>query len=406
MRIITAKYILPMRGEFEALSNHAIKFEKNIVSLAPISNLNADEKGILEDFGDAVIMPALSNTHTHLEYSANVASLAYGDFANWLKSVFAHRDALSAEDKKAAMKRGLGEMVRSGVGAIGEISSFGADIDLFEDCGARVVYFCEILGSNPAIFETAENGWRTRMAAAKERKSELFTPAVSVHSPYSTHPALAKVALKAARENDLLVSAHFMESEHEKEWLECGSGAFGEIFSRFSPNPKPLYAGGNEFLAQFAGIRTIFAHFVWGEEYLGALDQRLHFIAHCPRSNRLLSRRALNLETASQKVSVSIGTDGLSSNFSLNIWDELRAALFTHDKADLRELARDLLVMATANGARTLGLNSGVLEVGKAADLAIFAGLGEVEPEQLALQLILHTNEAKALFINGDKVQI
>ena len=109
----------------------------------------------------------------------------------------------------------------------------------------------------------------------------------------------------------------------------------------------------------------------------------------------------LNLkEIFKNNVSLNIGTDGLSSNISLNFWHELRAALFTHASLDLNELATRLFVAATHGGAKALRTNNGEIKAGRAADLAVYNDL-ECDDSELILQLILHTNEAKKLYIGG-----
>jgi len=40
------------------------------------------------------------------------------------------------------------------------------------------------------------------------------------------------------------------------------------------------------------------------------------------------------------KIPFTLATDGLSSNYSLNIFDELRVALFMHYESDLNYLAK------------------------------------------------------------------
>jgi cytosine/adenosine deaminase-related metal-dependent hydrolase len=127
-------------------------------------------------------------------------------------------------------------------------------------------------------------------------------------------------------------------------------------------------------------------------------------ITHCPVSNRLLNSGRLEIENIDKNM-LTLGTDGLSSNMSLSLWDEMRAALMMHSKANLQKLASLLLKMATCNGAEALGLNSGVIKKDKFADLIVCkldCDLDNVE--DVALQLILHTKFAKATYVAGDEI--
>ena len=269
------------------------------------------------------------------------------------------------------------------------------------NCGGRVVFFNEILGTNEAALEQSLANFTARFEASQKCKSSLFTPAVSVHSPYSTHPDLAAAALNLARERELVVSTHFMESEHEKNWLEGGTGGFKEWLGKFNPAARPLYTL-SSFVAMFAGVRTLFTHCVWADDFSG-FDPELHSLTHCAVSNRLLSKCTLNLRAGA---SINIGTDGLSSNMSLNFLDELRANLLIHASFDPLKLARVLLLASTKNAANALNLDSGEIKTGKLADLALYGGFADADAAQLPLMLILHAKGCERLFVGGAEINL
>ncbi len=111
-------------------------------------------------------------------------------------------------------------------------------------------------------------------------------------------------------------------------------------------------------------------------------------IAHCPQSNaRLGSGIARIPEALALGVPVSLAVDGAASNEAADMASEVHAAWLLH-RADPRAGARsgrpggdaaamgveDVVHIATAGGARMLGLDGvGTLEVGQAADLAVYA---------------------------------
>ena len=82
----------------------------------------------------------------------------------------------------------------------------------------------------------------------------------------------------------------------------------------------------------------------------------------------------------------------------------MRAGIMIHKDTHLDTLARTLLLMTTKNAARALGFDSGEIKVGKNADIACFALPKGTKENRLALDLILHTKEAKFLFIDGEKI--
>nr|WP_314871178.1 metal-dependent hydrolase [uncultured Campylobacter sp.] len=402
MRILRAKWVLVCDENFKILKDGAIVFDKKIIEVCTFASAARKyPQAEILDFSGDIAMPAFINPHVHLEFSANKGTLRYGDFLDWLGSVIASRQQLDAAARGRLIAEQIAAMMRSGVGTIGEISSFGGEAEACAQSGIRTVFFNEILGASKDA--AAENilKFKQRFERSKALASSLFIPAVSVHSPYSAHPQITEFATKFARENGLAISTHFMESAYERQWLRTGRGKFKAWLAKFNPAPAPFYSP-QSFVAHFSGLCTLFTHCVWVDDF-SIFDPKLHSITHCARSNRLLSKKQLSFKKLlASGLNYNIATDGLSSNFSLSFLDELRANLMMHDELGLAELARALILGATKNAAAALGLNLGELKAGKLADIAVFEGI-ECEQSQLALQLILQSKNAKSLFIEGMK---
>lgn len=119
------------------------------------------------------------------------------------------------------------------------------------------------------------------------------------------------------------------------------------------------------------------AHCVWVTEREQALlAERDVKVLHCPGSNlKLGSGVAPVVEMRSRGVSVSLGADGAACNNRLDMFEEMRlAATLQAMRRTPGELnARDVLWMATREGARALGLEEeiGSIEPGKRADLIL-----------------------------------
>jgi 5-methylthioadenosine/S-adenosylhomocysteine deaminase len=98
-------------------------------------------------------------------------------------------------------------------------------------------------------------------------------------------------------------------------------------------------------------------------------------IAHCPTSNlKLASGFAPVARMRQLGINVGLGTDGAASNNRLDLFGEMRLAslLAKGTSGDASALpAREVLRMATLNGAIALGLGHeiGSITPGKAADL-------------------------------------
>ena len=408
MKILCADYIVTCNDNFDIIKDGAICFDEKIVQIGKADEViqNNPYARVKKLSPNSVIMPSMVNTHVHLEFSANKTTLIYGDFVKWLKSVISKRDILTKNCDNNCYDNAIEEMLESGVLIFGAVSSFGDDMLSCFEAPQRVVYFNEILGSHPDMVEEIKSDFDKRVQKSFEYASETFIPALSVHAPYSTHPILAKHVVEIAKKDNMPVSTHFMESLAEREWMDGGEGDFKEFLNVFNKNAKPMYSP-MEYLDLFEGCKTTFVHAncCKEEEYekISSLDAS---ISHCLVSNRVLNNPLLNLKTLMQKnIPICIGTDGLSSNISLNIWDELRSALFAHMDFDVLKLAKYLLIAATRNGANALGMEeSAYLKEGKNADMITIVLPGEVEDvEQLPLELILHTKNVKSGYINGER---
>jgi cytosine/adenosine deaminase-related metal-dependent hydrolase len=131
-----------------------------------------------------------------------------------------------------------------------------------------------------------------------------------------------------------------------------------------------------------ASPRLCAAHCVWvtpGE--IDLLAEHAVKVLHCPGSNlKLGSGIAPIPEMLDRGVCASLGADGAACNNSLDMFAEMRlAAALQATRVGPGVLhARQVLRMATRNGAKTLGLEDeiGSVEVGKRADLILVARSG------------------------------
>lgn len=406
MTLITADFVLTCNEDFEIIENGAILFDNTLLEVGTASELRAKHPTVtvMETPPNSVILPGLINSHVHLEFSANQSMLVYGDFIRWLQSVIKHREELSALATTELITCKLNEMLKSGTTSLGAISSFGADLEACVNTPQRVVFFNEVLGSVPSAVDAMYGDFRGRLESAKSFTCKTFIPAVSVHSPYSTHPILAKKALLVAREEGCVVSTHFMESQAERAWIDEGSGDFQTFFSAFNPHAKPMCSA-HEFLELFLDNETLFTHAVQAtKEELAILAKHHATLTHCPVSNRLLGVGKLDLARVEEaNINLTLGTDGLSSNISLSLWDEMRSALMMHPELELSSLAKTLIQSVTCNAARALALPCGILRAGSYADFIVATLPQTCGKEEVALQLILHTHQTHLTFIDGER---
>ena len=407
MKIISANWVVTCDENNSIIKNGAVVFDDKIIEIDTLLNIEKKYPNIeiLNLEKNSVLMPGLINSHVHLEFSSNTTTLKYGNFMSWLNSVIKSRDDLINKADKKLISTKLDRMKKTGTTTIGAISSYSFDLESCVQTPINTVFFCEVIGSKGDMVDTLFADFKDRLKNAKKFKSKNFFPAIAIHSPYSVHPFLVRETLKLAREEDLCVSSHFLESPEEFAWLHKDEGSFLDFFKNFLGQEKAV-SKPMEFLNLFSNIKNLsFTHCVEASEAdLEKIKSLGASINHCVTSNRVLNNSKLDLSKL-EDIPFTIGTDGLSSNNSLSMFDELRNALMVHYEKNVIDFSNILLKAATLNGARALGLNKGTLQKEFDADMITFTLPDEVEDmEDLPMQIILHTKFVDKTIIGGEFV--
>jgi len=400
MTILVPNYILTPN---QLLKDNAIAFDKTIKAVGPLTQLQQKfpSAEIVQLQKNSLLMPGLINAHVHVEFSANKNQLSYGDFLNWLYSVIENREELITSCDLSCMSKAIDSMLESGITTFGAISSHAMDLEACVNAKQNVVFFNELIGSQAGMADALFSDFLARLDASKAVTREGFHPAVAIHSPYSVHPVLIKKALDIVKNEKLKLTAHFMESEAERNWLDSSSGDFKDFFQTLLKQDKSV-SDAKEFLSYFDGYETLLTHAVkTNEEELDQIAQQKHTIIHCPISNRLLGNPTLDIKKLNEKkIRWIVATDGLSSNYKLDLFEEMKISLFMHSDAPLLTFAQELIKGVTIHAAEALGLNTGEIKEGKNADMLVL-DLDAEPNEELAIHLILHRYNISKVFING-----
>ena len=407
MKIISANWVVTCDENNSIIENGAVVFDDKIIEVDTLSNIEKKypQIEIIKLEKNSVLMPGLINSHVHLEFSSNTTTLKYGNFMSWLNSVIKSRDDLINKADKKLISTKLDRMKKTGTTTIGAISSYSFDLEACVQSPLNTVFYCEVIGSKGDMVDTLFADFKNRLSSAKKLKSKSFIPAIAIHSPYSVHPFLVRETLKLAREEQLSVSSHFLESPEESLWLNEDKGAFLDFFKNFLGQEKAVTKP-MEFLNLFSNIKNLsFTHCVEvKDEEIEKIKSLGATINHCVTSNRILNNSKLDLSKL-KDIPFSIGTDGLSSNNSLSMFDELRNVLITHWEKNIIDFSKVLLKSATVNPAISMGLNKGVIEKEFDSDMIAFTLPDEIEDkDDLAMQIILHTKFVDKTIIGGEFV--
>ena len=405
MKILAPKYIF---SENKILESSAVLFDKKIVKIDSLENLKNDfpKAEILETRPNSFLMAGLINSHTHLEFSHHQTEYDYGTYINWLNSVVKNFQNLSEKISSDKIESTLQDMIKFGTTTIGAISSQSLDFEALKNSPIRKIIFNEIIASQPHQVDSLFQLFLGRLEESENLKDEKLIPAIAIHSPFSVHKIVVKKVLEIAKKHKYLVSAHFMESQAERDWLDNESGDFYDFYMQNYGVAKKSTSA-EEFLNQFDEVKTIFTHCNYANKSeLEKIAQKNHSISHCPVSNRLLGSQTLDIQTLNEKnIAWNISTDGLSSNFSLNLFDELRTALFTHNFEDVENFAFSLLNSVTKVPAKQLGINSGDISTGKDSDMILIELKEEfAQIDKIPLHIILKSYPIYQTFIFGKKI--
>ena len=190
------------------------------------------------------------------------------------------------------------------------------------------------------------------------------------HAPYTVSDASWNKIITYARQLDMLIQTHLLETRDEREASRhrYGIGPLQRLHRLGATGP---------------GFIAIHAVHVDAADMQLLAQQGCH-VVHCPVSNLKLASGIAPVTTMRKLgINVALGTDGSASNNRLDVFGEARfAALLSKVQADdaAAVSAAAVLRMATLDGATALGLESAVgsLEPGKFADI-IAVDLGGIE---------------------------
>ncbi|HEX8286256.1 MAG TPA: amidohydrolase family protein [Pyrinomonadaceae bacterium] len=351
---------------------------------------------VVEDFGEAVILPGFVNCHTHLELTAMRGFLEpeEGDFFAWLRRLSASRgEVMSAEDLYVSAAWGAVEAARAGVTCVGDASDSGAPVlRALGDAGLRGIVFKEAFGPDAGAAEAQFDAARAKVYELRRGVPPLVTLGLSPHAPYSVSPKLLEMLVRFAAEERLPLMMHAAESEAEQALMTEGGGIFAAAYAARGfefDSPRTTTVRHLARLGVLDGL--LLAHCVRVDEgdieLLSRHDAR---VAHCPKSNAKLGHgRAPLAALLGAGVKVGLGSDSVASNNTCDMLEEARYAVLASRAAGEtveggRALdASDALNMATRGGAHALGVwaTAGTLYEGMEADLvAVRLDLAHLTP--------------------------
>jgi 5-methylthioadenosine/S-adenosylhomocysteine deaminase len=278
----------------------------------------------------------------------------------WLETkIFPVEDKLTAQNIRSGADLAMIEMISAGVTGFIDMYYFMDEVaESVLQSGVRAALCRGLIGSDEK--RISEN---LALAEKYNGRDERITIQLGPHAPYTVPRENVKKIAALAKEKDLGVHFHWLETKSELD-------AFRNDF-KIEPADYLRETG-------LLDVRElVLAHAVWHPaNQLSSVEGDNVTLVHNPKSNlKLGSGYAPLKELLSSGVRVALGTDGAASNNRLDVWDEMRFAALMHKGYHLDPTlagARDILKMATVNGARGMGFKDvGLIAENYRADLMI-----------------------------------
>lgn len=356
--------ILTQNTARDIVSGDLVVDGERIVSVGGTYNGTADRE--IDCAGD-VLMPGMVNTHTHIAMTVMKGCADDLRFPDFLQRTFRVDADRTDADIRIGTLLGCMEMMACGTTTFVDMY-YSEDViaKAAQDAGLRGVCCWCCLDED----KTTQKGNPLSNAKAylgKFRNRRKIIPGAALQGVYVCGEDTCTETAAFCREEGIPLALHLSETRGEvndhrrnygmrpAEWLS-GLGVFSE--------------------------RCIAAHSAWltmnEVRLMGASGMS---VSSCPASNMKLATGGVPPvpELRDAGVNISLGTDGSTTNNTLDLIAEMRlfGLLQKHSRWDATVLrAQDLLDTVTVNGARAIGMEKdlGSLEPGKYADIVVIDG--------------------------------
>jgi 5-methylthioadenosine/S-adenosylhomocysteine deaminase len=373
-RRLAARWLIPVQGPPIERGALLIDSDGRILAVGPDASVPRPVGTPAEKFDDAVILPGLINTHTHLELTGFEDRVPEREFTAWIRRLRELKATRSSEEYVEAARRGLASCFAGGVTTVADTGDSAAVIKALVEAGGSGIAYHEVFGPHPGQAEESLAGLQARVEALRPLATDRVSIGVSPHAPYTVSGQLFRSVSDWARSERLPVAVHVAESPAESELLLRGAGPFAEAWrARGIPLPSPAGRTPIGWLAEHGALsdQTLCIHAVQVDgRDIGRLTESGAAVSHCPLSNRAHGHGGAPLEALLESgIRVGLGTDSVVSVGRLDLLAEAREAAGLAPSLD----ADDLIELCTLSGARALGLDSqtGSLHPGKWADCVI-----------------------------------
>ncbi len=368
MRKITADHILV--GDGSVLQNKAIVVDDN----DRIEDIIDNTPSLQAEHFSGMLIPGLINTHCHLELSHMEGKIPSGTgLLTFLKHVVSFRDIEQEVIDEAILKADQ-FMYDQGIQAVGDICNKSDTAQTKTKSPISYYSFVEMFDFiNPAMTQQMIDQYQK---VYDQQSDEGLNKKVLVpHAPYTVSQELFDYMTEHTVAGHT-ISIHNQETQAENDLFLNNEGDFLKFFESLGMPLKDIPTRGvNSIVYALANMdprqKTLLVHNTMStaKDIEDANDWSNHvYWATCPNANLYIENRLPDYKVFLEKnCRMTIGTDSLSSNWQLSVWEEMK----TIQKYKSYIPFDILLQWATKNGAEALGYSEifGTIEKGKSPGL-------------------------------------
>lgn len=358
--------ILDENLEFRENMYVGIKDERiDYIDMKAPDAVKAQEYGTVYDGKGKLLMSAFYNMHAH---SPMTLMRGYGEglsLSDWLNTkIFPFEDHHDSHSIYWGTMLAMAESLATGIVSSSDMYSFCDDeARAVLDSHAKmnisrgVVHF----GGDVYTSDRYTESVSLIDAFPYEKQGRVIAEA-SIHAEYTSNPEMVAAIAQLAKDKGTRMHIHLSETKTEHE--ECKQ--------RHGKTPAKYFNDLGLF-----DVPTTAAHCVWLEnEDFEILASKGVTVAANPVSNMKLASGISNVpEMQKRGINVGLGTDSVSSNNSLNFFEEMKILSLSGKARSLDPTVLtpdEVLKIATVNGANAQGRKDcGALKLGNKADLIV-----------------------------------
>ncbi len=350
---------------------------------------------------DSIIMPGLINGHTHAAMTCFRGIADDMELMDWLQNYMFPAESRNVNPELAYWGSMLAcaEMIKSGTTTFSDMYIFEQETARAAKQAGMRCLIGEVLYDFPSpSYRTPAEGLACTENLLKTWSDDpLINIMVEPHALYTCSPELLKASKELADRYQAPLATHFLENLAEAKQLKDKFG---------------MHA--TQYLRQAGLLNDRFIAFhcvVMNDEDISIFADHGCKVVHNPESNMKLASGVAPISAMLKKgICVGLGTDGCASNNNLDMYQEMDTAAKLEKSARLDPTvmsAETVLRMATANGAKVLGMGDivGTLEAGKKADICIIdtnkPHLTPMYDEYSHLAYAVNGSDVETVLING-----